>query len=87
VPVYVLYLPGASPRLLPEILSREAIDTALSGLAEIPAQRSNVPADVLANPPTDLRLNSLVNPRRYPLTNPLTNPRFTLSSSTPKESS
>jgi thiol:disulfide interchange protein DsbD len=32
VPVYVLYRPGREPRLLPEILTREAIETALADL-------------------------------------------------------
>ena len=33
VPVYVLYLPGREPRLLPEILTREALLAALAGLS------------------------------------------------------
>jgi thiol:disulfide interchange protein DsbD len=32
VPVYVLYRPGRGPRLLPEILTREALETALADL-------------------------------------------------------
>jgi thiol:disulfide interchange protein DsbD len=32
VPVYVLYRPGRAPRLLPEILTREALDAALAEL-------------------------------------------------------
>jgi thiol:disulfide interchange protein len=33
VPVYVLYRPGREPRLLPEILTREAVQAALADLS------------------------------------------------------